>query len=79
MLSYDFGETVDSGNTITRRFYGARELNSLRRIDGLHCLISSRCVMHDSFDRVFRLLCYATNSSTFAFVLPAILEAVSSQ
>ena len=52
-------------NTITRRVYSVRRPNSLWHIDGLHCLIRWRFVIHGGIDGFSRLIVYlscATNN-----------------
>ena len=45
-------------NTITRRVYSVRGPNSLWHIDGLHCLIRWRFVIHGGIDGFSRLIVY---------------------
>ena len=67
-------------NTITRRVYSVRGPNSLWHIDGLHCLIRWRFVIHGGIDGFSRLIVYlscATKNSA-ATVLALFLDAVQS-
>ena len=67
-------------NNITRRVYSVRGPNSLWHIDGLHCLIRWRFVIHGGIDGFSRLIVYlscATNNSA-ATVLALFLAAVQS-
>ena len=53
-------------NTITRRVYSVRGPYSIWHIDGLHCLIRWRFVIHggiDGFSRLIVCLSCATNNS----------------
>ena len=65
-------------NTITRRVYSVRGPNSLWHIDGLHCLIRWRFVIHGGIDGFSRLIVYlscATNnyaSTVLALFLAAV-------
>ena len=55
-------------NTITRRVYSVRGPNSLWHIDGLHCLIRWRFVIHGGIYGFFRLIVYlscATNNRPY--------------
>lgn len=74
--TYPAGSDLRWFNNITRRVDSVRGPNSLWHIDGLHCLISWRFVIHGGFDRVFRLSC-ATNNSA-ATELALFLAAVQS-
>ena len=65
-------------NTITRRVYSVRGPNSLWHIDGLHCLIRWRFVIHGGIDGFSRLIMYlscATNNYA-STVLTLFLAAV---
>ena len=67
-------------NTITRRVYSVRGPNSLWHIDGLHCLIRWRFVIHGGIDGFSRLIVYlscATNNYA-STVLALFLAAVGS-
>jgi len=65
-------------NTITRRVYSVRGPNSLWHIDGLHCPIRWRFVIHGGIDGFSRLIVYlncATNnyaSTVLALFLAAV-------
>ena len=50
-------------NTIGRRVYSVRGPNSLWHIDGLHCLIRSRFVIHGGVDSFPRLIVYLSCSA----------------
>ena len=72
------GHSLRWFNTVTRRVYSVRGPNSLWHIDGLHCLIRWRFVIHGSIDGFSRLIVYlscATNnlaSTVHAMFLGAV-------
>ena len=57
------GQSLRWFNTIGRRVYSVREPNSLWHIDGLHCLIRWRFVIHGGIDGFSRLIVYLSCST----------------